>query len=774
MEPLKYIFSSLLLTCLLVISSGQRVGCDGVLGSGLELDKCGVCGGSNTDCQITREIFDKDDLTVGYHVIATVPEGAMYINVTEMRRSRNYLAIQGSNSKPYINGAWHIDYPGNFTVAGTVFQYKRPSRTEEGEMIIAMGPTTESIDIMMIYQQANPGIYYEYTIPLHKPSDTRGVGGDVVTGDDDYYDYSSYSYYEAGEVELPDIPGGYTGTHPGHYPGSPNSRVPSGTTGQNPAPSGGYPGKYPTFGGQGRPQPPQGGSRSGSNVPIYGAVDPSSSTGTPGQYPFGKPRYDPSSNKPIYSLPIADTPHNPRLHGPPRDPSGGRGSPPYPPTVRESSSQEEPNQYQPLSRNQALGQISSGIYNHPDSSNPPTSSDVDSESNRVMYYWMDSEMTECSRSCAGGIQQSMSHCVDQISLSPVSDDMCIQAFKPDSKIMACNTEPCPPTWTVGEWTACSATCGASRRLRQVLCKEQRTQSVITTVPLSSCNQTTRPASVEDCEVPSCPSWEAGEWGECSVDCGTGQQQRRVTCQRVGAVVADGLCEGLEKPSETEECDMGSCLPEWLYSSYTESCSAECGSGYKSRNVICSTAGAAGAVSQDTCAGLTKPRVSKACNRPSCGAKWVMSEWSQCSSECGPGTQSRMVLCVSSRNGYSVVNNDQCRDERPIDSQECNVRECGSMWYTSDFSQCSRSCDGGVMTRTVKCLNEAFEPSTDCEESDRPSDSDNCNPQECVDNTPPTNCRDRFSYCNKVARSRLCSYSYYSRLCCYSCYNQVNR
>lgn len=48
----------------------------------------------------------------------------------------------------------------------------------------------------MIYQQANPGIYYEYTIPLHKPSDTRGVGGDVVTGDDDYYDYSSYSYYE--------------------------------------------------------------------------------------------------------------------------------------------------------------------------------------------------------------------------------------------------------------------------------------------------------------------------------------------------------------------------------------------------------------------------------------------------------------------------------------------------------------------------------------------------------------------------------------------------
>lgn len=99
------------------------------------------------------------------------------------------------------------------------------------------------------------------------------------------------------------------------------------------------------------------------------------------------------------------------------------------------------------------------------------------------------------------------------------------------------------------------------------------------------------------------------------------------------------------------------------------CSAECGSGYKSRNVICSTAGAAGAVSQDTCAGLTKPRVSKACNRPSCGAKWVMSEWSQvrciiCSTDgpfvlmvhvcCWPTEQS-VILCRS-----VIFSLDKCR------------------------------------------------------------------------------------------------------------------
>ncbi|XP_071846083.1 thrombospondin type-1 domain-containing protein 4-like isoform X2 [Apostichopus japonicus] len=753
----------------------KRVGCDGVLGSGLELDKCGVCGGSNTACEITRETFDKNDLSVGYHIIATVPEGAMYINMTEMSRSRNYLALQGTNGKPYINGAWHIDYPGNFTVAGTVFQYQRP-RTEGGEVITAMGPTTEPVDIMMIYQQANPGIYYEYTIPLHKPSDVRGVGGDFVT--DQEYDYSSYSYYEEGEVGLPDVADRNTGTFTANLPASTNPRVPPpSSNSRNPVQPGGagYPSRYPAIGGQGRPQGPgqnpQG--RPGSVVPIYEAVDTSSSSGVPGQFPHGKPgtsgpRYPPQG-KPIYTLPIADTPQNPLLHNVPQDPTGSRGNPQYPPTVRESFPPNGPNRHETQDKNQALGQVAGGTYNLPEES----SNADDGEANHVMYYWMDSEMTECSRSCAGGIQQSMSHCVDTIYLSPVDDDMCIQDWKPAAKIMACNTQPCPPTWTAGEWTECSATCGSSSRLRQVLCKEQRTQSVITTVPVTNCNQTSRPASAEQCQVPSCPSWETGEWGECSVDCGTGQQQRRVTCQQDGTEVSDRHCADQTKPSEREECDMGSCIPEWLYSLYTESCSSECGSGYKSRNVICSTAGSAGAVSQDNCAGMVKPRVSKVCNRASCGAKWVMSEWSQCSSECGPGSQSRLVLCVTYRDGNTIVQDSQCRDDKPVENQECNVRECGSSWYTADFTQCSRSCGGGVMTRTVKCLNEAFEPSSECI-GDRPSDLENCNPQECVDNAPPTNCRDKFSYCNKVARSRLCNYSYYSRLCCYSCYNQVNR
>ncbi|PIK52583.1 hypothetical protein BSL78_10525 [Apostichopus japonicus] len=73
---------------------------------------------------------------------------------------------------------------------------------------------------------------------------------------------------------------------------------------------------------------------------LYEAVDTSSSSGVPGQFPHGKPgtsgpRYPPQG-KPIYTLPIADTPQNPLLHNVPQDPTGSRGNPQYPPTVRES------------------------------------------------------------------------------------------------------------------------------------------------------------------------------------------------------------------------------------------------------------------------------------------------------------------------------------------------------------------------------------------------------------------------------------------------------
>ena len=70
----------------------QDVGCDGIAGSGTQVDQCGVCGGDNKSCRIISGIFTRAHLKhFGYNTITTIPAGACNINITELARSRNYL-----------------------------------------------------------------------------------------------------------------------------------------------------------------------------------------------------------------------------------------------------------------------------------------------------------------------------------------------------------------------------------------------------------------------------------------------------------------------------------------------------------------------------------------------------------------------------------------------------------------------------------------------------------------------------------------------------------
>ena len=68
----------------------QTIGCDGVLGSNRKMDKCGVCGGTNTECEVMSGVFTSN-MEHGYHKVMVIPTGAMYINITEITKSRNYL-----------------------------------------------------------------------------------------------------------------------------------------------------------------------------------------------------------------------------------------------------------------------------------------------------------------------------------------------------------------------------------------------------------------------------------------------------------------------------------------------------------------------------------------------------------------------------------------------------------------------------------------------------------------------------------------------------------
>ncbi|EQB78053.1 hypothetical protein CB1_000590015 [Camelus ferus] len=74
------------------IQSDQSVGCDDYLGSDKVVDKCGVCGGDNTGCQVVSGVVKHALTSLGYHRVVEIPQGATKINITEMHKSNNYLA----------------------------------------------------------------------------------------------------------------------------------------------------------------------------------------------------------------------------------------------------------------------------------------------------------------------------------------------------------------------------------------------------------------------------------------------------------------------------------------------------------------------------------------------------------------------------------------------------------------------------------------------------------------------------------------------------------
>ncbi|XP_041842873.1 thrombospondin type-1 domain-containing protein 4-like isoform X2 [Melanotaenia boesemani] len=580
-------------TSLCVAGKCTSLGCDEYLGSGKVMDKCGVCGGDNTTCRLVSGVFKHSLAKIGYHKIVEIPEGATKINVTEMVKSRNYLALRSRSGRSIINGNWAIDRPGKYEGGGTMFTYRRPNeiRSTAGESFLAEGPTNEILDVYMIFQQPNPGVHYEYILPSEQK----------VT------------------------------------PQEPNHR-------------------------------PEGG----------------------GRYP----------------------PHLPDNQVP---------------------------AVQPPRREQE-------------------------------YNWKVTGATECSASCGKGFRYSVFHCVHRLSHIQVSDSLCDSSSRPALQEEACNLQPCPAFWDIGEWSECSKTCGLGMQHRQVLCRQvyaNRTLNVHT----SHCRHLERPETASSCQLKICSEWQIrSDWTACSVPCGLGQRSREVHCvSNVGDFVPDEECNMNLRPVDVENCDMGACAKSWFYTEWGNMCSAECGMGIRTRGVLCLT-NHISSLPLEGC-GSERPADSQVCNNGPCENRieWFTGPWSQCSAECGTGSQQRSVVCLmKSDEGFTVIPLYECSSlNRPLSKQSCSLKACGVKWYYTDWSTCSKTCEGGFRVREVRCLSDDMQSSEGCDDQLRPAEREDCNPEPCIPHIDE-NCKDKYYNCNVVVQARLCVYDYYKTACCASC------
>uniref|UniRef100_A0A671M924 ADAMTS-like 7 n=2 Tax=Sinocyclocheilus anshuiensis TaxID=1608454 RepID=A0A671M924_9TELE len=231
-----------------------------------------------------------------------------------------------------------------------------------------------------------------------------------------------------------------------------------------------------------------------------------------------------------------------------------------------------------------------------------------------------------------------------------------------------------------------------------------------------------------------------------------------------------------RPQDLQNCDKGVCASSWFYSLWSDRCSADCAEGSRSRSVVCMMS-QTNSLPLDNCDDEDKPDELMPCDLGPCTQRleWYTGSWGQCSSECGNGTQSRGVVCVVQNSGQLEVTSEaHCTHlPRPPNAQTCFLKSCGSQWYMTEWSSCSRSCDGGFRVREVRCLQDDLTNSHDCDPALEPANKENCNTHTCM---PPIDesCRDMYSNCVVVVQARLCVYSYYRTTCCASCSRVTQR
>lgn len=80
-----------------------------------------------------------------YYGVVTIPAGAQSIRIMELNTSSSYLAVRDTQRHYYLNGYWTVDWPGRHSIAGAIFEYKRPYNRPES--LLSAGPTNESLII---------------------------------------------------------------------------------------------------------------------------------------------------------------------------------------------------------------------------------------------------------------------------------------------------------------------------------------------------------------------------------------------------------------------------------------------------------------------------------------------------------------------------------------------------------------------------------------------------------------------------------------------------
>ncbi|CAI4221397.1 unnamed protein product [Auanema sp. JU1783] len=266
---------------------------------------------------------------------------------------------------------------------------------------------------------------------------------------------------------------------------------------------------------------------------------------------------------------------------------------------------------------------------------------------------------------------------------------------------AVETKRRPPVhgffWRHGDrWSECDRTCQGSQR-QDIYCVDAMTnkQSGDRNCKTRKPDHNTRMCNI-DCTI----KWHTEDISRCSAQCGAGEKRLRVLCVRLDSngrsnPARETDCDRNTRPSERASCYTDCSGRRWAYTEWTP-CSVTCGSGVSTRNASCLDD--RGRRIDETLCGLQTEKLMRNCVQHPC-PRWVYGHWSECSRSCDGGVRMRHAQCLDAADRET----DPRRCEPKHDREKCNEHLCTN-WSFGQWTACSVTCGVGIQTREAKCVD----------------------------------------------------------------------